>query len=78
MEKKNNVIKKIDFFLQEGIKVGDTVKLLKGQHKGKKGEVVAVLDYSKASKSRKQGKHVDVELNRGWKATLPVTDVVKE
>lgn len=71
-----SVIKKIDFFLQEEIKVGDTVKLLKGQHKGKKGEVVAVKDYK--GKSHKQGKHVDIELNRGWKATLPVTDVVKE
>lgn len=65
-------------FLKEGIKVGDTVKLLTGSHKGKKGEVVSVLDYDKASKTRKKGKHVEIELNRGWKATLPITDVVKE
>ncbi len=78
MEKKNNIVGKIEYLLQEEFKEGDTVKLLTGAHKGKKGKVVAVMDYGKAGKSRKKGKHVDVELNRGWKATLPVTDVVKE
>lgn len=61
--------------VSEGFKEDDSVTVIKGMHKGKKGTVASVIDYSKATKSKKKGMWIEIEFKDGSGKQLQVSDV---
>lgn len=62
-------------YLTEKLKLGDSVTITKGMHKGKKGTIASVVDYGKSGKSQKKGEWFEVEFKDGSGKQFQASDV---